>query len=287
MSSIQDFEKNLTPVSDEVFNAAVELVQNMPKDGDVVLSNEEKLSFYGLFKQATLGQCRSSSPGIWHVVERYKWDAWSALGSLEPSKAKSIYVHNLQNVMDKVLENRTVHELLSDPRWLHIRPIVEPKFKILGRTIDGPGGADSSSKPCSSSNGEESVTESAYSEALISNPGSNVVSDDEYVDARGESPVVVTRSELSHSPLSSGAAPEDPMSRSLTSDLLNSFQMTTNLITQQIQTLNSAFNQQNKVLQRLFDKLNHYRIITWPLFIFLLIWPVLVQMFIRYMFRSK
>lgn len=41
--------------------------------GEVQLSNDQKLEFYALFKQATIGQCNTIRPTMWNVVERYKW----------------------------------------------------------------------------------------------------------------------------------------------------------------------------------------------------------------------
>ncbi|KAF0028641.1 hypothetical protein F2P81_019728 [Scophthalmus maximus] len=44
--------------------------------------NRVKLQIYALFKQATQGPCTTSSPGMLDFVNRAKWDAWKALGSI-------------------------------------------------------------------------------------------------------------------------------------------------------------------------------------------------------------
>ena len=44
--------------------------------GPFQLSNEQKLKFYGLYKQATEGNITSAQPYFFNVVERAKWDAW-------------------------------------------------------------------------------------------------------------------------------------------------------------------------------------------------------------------
>src|SRR5688572_28079469 len=37
------------------------------------------LTFYGLYKQATLGTCKIGTPGFWHVIGKAKWyvSLWS------------------------------------------------------------------------------------------------------------------------------------------------------------------------------------------------------------------
>ena len=42
------------------------------------LSNEEKLEFYGLFKQATVGDVNTDRPGMFDMKGKAKWDAWKA-----------------------------------------------------------------------------------------------------------------------------------------------------------------------------------------------------------------
>mmetsp|Transcript_19161 Transcript_19161/g.56970 ORF Transcript_19161/g.56970 Transcript_19161/m.56970 type:complete len:264 (+) Transcript_19161:217-1008(+) len=43
------------------------------------LGTAEQLQLYGLFKQATVGDCNSSRPGFFAMTDRAKWDAWSAV----------------------------------------------------------------------------------------------------------------------------------------------------------------------------------------------------------------
>ena len=71
---------------EEKFQAAVDIVQKLPKEGLILLiflkdyfkgplqtSNDQKLKFYSLFKQSTIGNVNTDRPGIFSLVERKKW----------------------------------------------------------------------------------------------------------------------------------------------------------------------------------------------------------------------
>ena len=49
---------------------------NSSKPGTVKITNEDKLKFYALYKQATVGNCTGKRPGALNIVARYKFDAW-------------------------------------------------------------------------------------------------------------------------------------------------------------------------------------------------------------------
>ena len=44
--------------------------------GEFQLSNEQKLKFYGYYKQVTVGVVNTPQPYFFNVFERAKWDAW-------------------------------------------------------------------------------------------------------------------------------------------------------------------------------------------------------------------
>ena len=52
---------------------------NSSKSGTVELTNEDKLKFYAIYKQATVGNCSGKRPGMMNIVARYKYDAWKKL----------------------------------------------------------------------------------------------------------------------------------------------------------------------------------------------------------------
>lgn len=78
---------------EDKFQAAVKAIQRLPNDGEssreikflnnsfvffIVVgtfqpSNELKLTFYGLYKQATVGPCNEPRPSIFNYVNRAKW----------------------------------------------------------------------------------------------------------------------------------------------------------------------------------------------------------------------
>jgi 2,4-dienoyl-CoA reductase len=62
------------------------------------LSNEEKLKFYALFKQATEGDLdatKNSKPGMFDVKGKYKWDAWNELKGMSKEAAMKAYIDKL------------------------------------------------------------------------------------------------------------------------------------------------------------------------------------------------
>ncbi|XP_068959657.1 enoyl-CoA delta isomerase 2 isoform X1 [Petaurus breviceps papuanus] len=74
--------------SQEDFERAKVQVKHLKEDP----GNEVKLKLYALFKQATEGQCTSPKPGMLDFVNKAKWDAWNALGSLPKDTARQNYV---------------------------------------------------------------------------------------------------------------------------------------------------------------------------------------------------
>lgn len=55
-------------------------------------SNDELLSLYALFKQATQGDVSGSRPGLFDLKGRAKFDAWAKLKGKQTKEAKEEYV---------------------------------------------------------------------------------------------------------------------------------------------------------------------------------------------------
>ncbi|KAK7195070.1 Acyl CoA binding protein [Novymonas esmeraldas] len=77
------------------FEAAVEYVRSLPKDGPVQLDNNAKLEFYSLYKQATEGDVQGSQPWAVQIEARAKWDAWNGRKGMSSDAAKTAYVQRL------------------------------------------------------------------------------------------------------------------------------------------------------------------------------------------------
>ncbi|VDN19955.1 unnamed protein product [Gongylonema pulchrum] len=119
----EDLERADCYSPDPAFEAAVAIVQNMPKKGPISISINQKLRLYSLFKQGTVGKCNIPCPPFWSAVERLKWYAWNSLGSMERHLAREIYtqelkkiINNVQNEYDIIhLANRNIQGLRNDP----------------------------------------------------------------------------------------------------------------------------------------------------------------------------
>ena len=64
-------------------------------------TNEELLSLYALFKQATTGDVQGKRPGMLNLKGRAKYDAWAALKGTSSGDAESRYVAHVEGLLGK------------------------------------------------------------------------------------------------------------------------------------------------------------------------------------------
>jgi len=78
------------------FDEAVNYIQTA--EGDFKPSNEMKLEFYALFKQATTGDVSGKRPGMMDFVGRAKYDAWEKLKGTSADDAMQKYIDRLEQL---------------------------------------------------------------------------------------------------------------------------------------------------------------------------------------------
>ncbi|KAK6460983.1 acyl-CoA-binding protein [Scheffersomyces coipomensis] len=79
------------------FTEKAEAVQNLttrPND-------DELLSLYGLYKQATVGDNTTTKPGIFDLKGRYKWQAWKDLEGTSQEDAETQYIELATSLIEK------------------------------------------------------------------------------------------------------------------------------------------------------------------------------------------
>lgn len=64
-------------------------------------SNEEFLSLYGLFKQATVGDNKTSKPGMFDMKGQFKWKAWKDKSGMAQDDAAEAYVALVDELLGK------------------------------------------------------------------------------------------------------------------------------------------------------------------------------------------
>lgn len=92
------------------FQAAVDVIHNLPKNGSYRPSYEVMLRFYSLYKQAMCGPCKVPRPGFWDPVGRYKWDAWNKLGEMNTESAMAAYVDEMKSIAQEVIDTMSMDE---------------------------------------------------------------------------------------------------------------------------------------------------------------------------------
>ncbi len=78
------------------FEETVNFVQN--SEGDVQLSNEQKLQMYALYKQATEGDVTGKKPGMMDFVARAKYSAWEELKGQTSEQAMTKYINEVETL---------------------------------------------------------------------------------------------------------------------------------------------------------------------------------------------
>ncbi|XP_042607848.1 acyl-CoA-binding domain-containing protein 4 isoform X1 [Cyprinus carpio] len=134
MTEIEDCQRR--------FQAAVDVIQSLPKNGSYRPSYEVMLRFYGLYKQAVCGQCTASRPGFWDPVGRYKWDAWNQLGDMSRESAMAAYVDEMKKVAQEVIDTMQINEKTAsffhyfEPLYHVIHDMPRPPEPLLSLRSD-------------------------------------------------------------------------------------------------------------------------------------------------------
>lgn len=76
------------------FEETVNFVQNA--EGEVQLSNEQKLQMYALYKQATEGDVSGKKPGMMDFVARAKYSAWEEIKGQTKEQAMKKYINEIE-----------------------------------------------------------------------------------------------------------------------------------------------------------------------------------------------
>ena len=59
--------------------------------------------FYGLYKQATVGDCKMAKPSFWEVVQKAKYEAWMSLKGTTSEDAMRNYVEEFKKVLKRII----------------------------------------------------------------------------------------------------------------------------------------------------------------------------------------
>ncbi|XP_021233571.1 acyl-CoA-binding domain-containing protein 4 isoform X3 [Numida meleagris] len=130
------------PGCGDQFQAAVRVIQGLPRSGSYRPSYEEMLRFYSYYKQATAGRCQGPRPGFWDPIGRYKWDAWHSLGRMSKEEAMAAYVAEMKKVAQKIIDtvplDETTQEMFRyfEPLYEVIRDMPRPPEAFFRGTGD-------------------------------------------------------------------------------------------------------------------------------------------------------
>jgi acyl-CoA-binding protein len=74
------------------FEQVVARIKALPADGPAQPPNELKLKLYGLFRQARDGDVHGPKPGLFDMVGKFKYEAWSGHQGMTKDEAMRQYV---------------------------------------------------------------------------------------------------------------------------------------------------------------------------------------------------
>ncbi|KNH09770.1 protein kinase [Perkinsela sp. CCAP 1560/4] len=90
---------------EQSFDRAVGYVRTSDPIDSATFDKATKLSFYGLYKQAMVGDCNVPQPWVIKVEARAKWEAWNGYKGLTREEAMEQYIQKLQEHVPSFLDN--------------------------------------------------------------------------------------------------------------------------------------------------------------------------------------
>ena len=82
---------------DEIFSNAVKVIKEFKQQP----TNEEKLTLYQYYKQATVGDIDIPQPGYLEFTAKAKWNAWNSVKGMTCENAKIMYIKTVSMLTDK------------------------------------------------------------------------------------------------------------------------------------------------------------------------------------------
>ncbi|XP_033355487.1 putative acyl-CoA-binding protein [Bombus vosnesenskii] len=83
---------------DERFNKAAEEVKELRAPA----SDVDLLELYSLYKQATVGDCNTTRPGMLDFRGKAKWDAWDKRKGMSQDAAKEQYIQKVEELISVI-----------------------------------------------------------------------------------------------------------------------------------------------------------------------------------------
>lgn len=90
---MSEFEEDSSEI-EQKFDRAATYLQGIVSE----LDQKALLTFYGLYKQATVGPCNTPKPGIFNLQAKAKWNAWNDLGNTPKDVAMIRYVDEMEQL---------------------------------------------------------------------------------------------------------------------------------------------------------------------------------------------
>ncbi|UVC54005.1 acyl-CoA-binding protein [Theileria orientalis] len=82
-------------MSDDSFDEAVKFISETTC---MKASDEQKLTFYKYYKQATVGDCNTPKPSMFDFKNKAKWESWNSMRGTSKEEARRAYVDFLNKI---------------------------------------------------------------------------------------------------------------------------------------------------------------------------------------------
>ena len=98
------------------------------------VSDSLRLSLYGAYKQATVGQCNIKRPGIFDQIGRAKWDSWKKLEGVSLVSAKRMYIETAGKIdiakVNSILSGEEATENTRQPQSVFVEKVSSLASKL-------------------------------------------------------------------------------------------------------------------------------------------------------------
>lgn len=292
------------------FNAAVNVIRGLPKNGSYQPSNDMMLRFYSYFKQATLGPCTQKRPPFWDVIGRAKYDSYKSLGNIPKERAMELYVEELKKIIETMSYTDNVSDFMgsaSELNGIDVGDLERVAPEAMKKVISHPNSpfASREASPIrvshrnGHSNNEHSVVNgNSHFEDNYQSGHTTEHSDDEYIDTVEDDtyllsePVIQTR--LSRSTVRRSFGESDQQKLISTTSSSTNYQQIEPAINQILRTIERMSNDLQQINRRIdiversittmdnqsMDRFPRW----WPFtdispnwFIFMIVWPLLAH----------